>query len=53
MSEMGQKRSSNDVCVTPAITPIAAQKRTFRHFAFVPQGDIRLRLFDHIGSGEK
>jgi hypothetical protein len=28
-----QQRSSNDVCVTSAITPTAAGKRTFRHFA--------------------
>ena len=36
MSARGQQRSSNDVCVTSAITPTAARKRTFRHFAFVP-----------------
>ena len=36
MSHVGQRRSSNDVCVTSPITPTAAQKPTFRHFAFVP-----------------
>ena len=35
MVVLDQKRSSNDVCVTSAITPIAARKRTFWHFAFV------------------
>ena len=35
MSPLGQ-RSSYDVCVTSAITPTAARKLTFRHFAFVP-----------------
>ena len=39
-----QKRSSNDVCVTSAITPIAAQKRTFRHFAFGEALGIDLEL---------
>jgi hypothetical protein len=37
---MGQQRSSNDVCVTSAITPIAARKRTVRDFADVPNCDI-------------
>ena len=31
-----QQQSSNDVCITSAITPTAARKQTFRHFAFVP-----------------
>jgi hypothetical protein len=30
------QRSSNDVCVTSAITPTAARMRTLRVFAFVP-----------------
>ena len=42
MSEMGQQRPSNDVCVTSAITPTAVRKRTFQDFAFGPQGDIGL-----------
>ena len=36
-----QQRSSNDVCVTSAITPTAPRKRTFRSSAIVPQADIR------------
>jgi hypothetical protein len=31
---------SASVCVTSAITPTAARKRTFRHFAFVPKPDV-------------
>ena len=34
-SALGQQRSSDEVCVTSAITSKAAEKRTFRHFAFV------------------
>jgi hypothetical protein len=43
MSLVGQQRSSNDVCVTSAITQTAAGKRTFRHFAFVPLPGMRER----------
>jgi hypothetical protein len=53
---MGQKRSSNDVCVTSAITPIAARKRTFRHFVFVPLSDIATNIanieFEDFGALE-
>jgi hypothetical protein len=40
MSVLGQQPSSNDVCVTSAITPIAARKRTLWHFAFGPLNDV-------------
>ena len=40
-SAVGQQRSSNDVCVMSAIPPTAARKRTFRHFAFVPQTEVQ------------
>ena len=33
---MGQRRSSNDVCVTSASTPTAARQQTFRQFPLVP-----------------
>jgi hypothetical protein len=37
---MGQQRRSEDVCVTSVMTAIAALKRTFGDFAFVPNTDI-------------
>src|SRR6185312_6276623 len=40
MSAMGQQRSSNDVCATSVITPIAARKRTFRDFPDVPNSEV-------------
>jgi hypothetical protein len=40
---LGQQRSFVDVRHRSAYTPRAAQQRTFRHFAFVPNSDI-----DHI-----
>src|SRR6476660_6152450 len=40
MSQLGQQRSSHDVCVTSAIIPTGARKRTFRHFAFVPTAEV-------------
>jgi hypothetical protein len=58
MSHMGQQRSSNDVCVTSAITPTTPRRRTFRLVAFVPIRDQRrcskITLFDHlVGGGEE
>ena len=53
MSVQGQQQSSNDVCITSAITPTAARKQTFRHFAFVPLADVSKcskRCCDHPGA---
>jgi hypothetical protein len=51
--QLGHQRSSNDVCVTPAITPTTERKRTFRHFAFVPEPDIGTPTAIGIAAGSK
>lgn len=54
MSLRGQQRPSNNVCVTSAITPTAARKRTFRHFAFVPTAEVNgCSLVHEVSSSNK
>jgi hypothetical protein len=48
MSQLGQQRSSNDVCATSAITPTAARKRTCVLFAFVPKADQGAKWCSHL-----